>query len=56
MILGTVSESRSCSTHNQVMAGRGGRGAILEALLAQQRTPGVQNGSQGDESLVRKYI
>jgi hypothetical protein len=41
---------------SQVMAGRGGRGAILEALLAQQRRPGVEDGSQAVESLVRKYI
>jgi hypothetical protein len=39
----------------QIMAGRGGRGAILDALLAhQQRREKV--GVQADESQVGKYI
>jgi len=40
----------------QIMAGRGGRGAILEALLAQQQRPGAQNDRVTDEDEVRSMV
>jgi hypothetical protein len=38
------------------MAGRGGRGAILEALLARQQRPGEQNCSGAKEDEVRSTM
>lgn len=38
----------------KVMAGRGGRGAMLAALLAQQQNPGAEICSGADEGQVRK--
>jgi hypothetical protein len=35
------------------MAGRGGRGALLEALLAQQRRPGAQILNEANDDQVR---
>jgi hypothetical protein len=56
VILVAVSECWFGSSHGQVMAGRGSRGAMLEALLAQQQRPCTQDGSQAEKSPVRKYI
>jgi len=38
------------------MAGRGGRGAILEALLARQQRPRAQDGQAEDGNEVRSMV
>jgi len=38
------------------MAGRGGRGAMLEALLARQQRPGAQNGQVADGDEVMSMV
>lgn len=53
---GIVSESNLSPLTTQIMAGRGGRGAILEAFLAQQKRPGDEGGVGTDKSQVGKYI
>ena len=39
-----------------IMAGRGGRGAILEALLARQQRPGAQNSNVANEDEVSSMV
>jgi hypothetical protein len=49
-----VSESNFSPLTTWIMAGRGGRGALLEALLAQQQRPGDKSDAGADKSQVGK--